>query len=299
MTELSDAARPTTSPLRRYWWIPALLAIAAGVSATITSAPEGSVTYGVINTRSVSSLPNDRLDLINDVSTAAALPSVLEEPAEIAGMSVDELREAISIERIGDTTLARVTFTSENEDTEVEREVITAVVGGATEFLARASSSGGGEPSPQLVAAREAEEAASAAVAEAVEENFGIEPTREYAVLQNQTLSANDRTAAERREAARRLRTTSKQARAYEELLLNQQRAETTVTRLEATEVDRVARQADLAAGVPVSFEGDVPSTNDVTARARRILAAAAAGALLGVILVIAIARTRRRDTPA
>ena len=300
MSEISDAARPAVTSLRRLWWLPVLLALVAGTSAYVTSSPASATTYGIVNTRTISALPNDRLDLINDLSSVFQLPSVLQEPALIADMSVDELRQALLIERIESTTLARITFTSDVDDAETNQEVLSTLVANAASFLTQTAEGDAKKdvPSAQLQVALDAEVEASEAVADSVRQNFGVEPDAKYTALQGQLFRNPPATPEGRADLARRLKSAYEDSRDYRRLLLQQSRASETVSTLQMMDLEQNADQANLRRGIPLSFEGAVASNGDTVARVRRSLAAAAAGALLGAFLAVLIGR-RRSSRPA
>ena len=291
MSELSDA-RLALTPLRRYWWVVALAALAAGVAAFVASVPPSSVTYGVVNTRTVASLPNDRIDLITDLGTVISLPSVLEEPAKVAGVSVDELRDDVTVERIGSTTLARITFTSADSDRTTDEQVITALVDSAAHFLGQTSTPAEDAASGPLQQAEAKVADTADAMAAMVAGNGGVEPDREYDALQGAAIGGGtDRSA--------RLQAAFEQAQKYDTLREQHSQAVTAVATLQAAEAQQQARQANLAESIPVSFEGDVTTSADVLARGRRVLGAAAAGAVLGAAVVMgigALSRRRRHD---
>jgi hypothetical protein len=301
MHELSDAG-PVLEPLRRGWWFVVLAAVVAGVAAYVGSTPASSVTYGVINTRTVASLPNDRLDLISDLSEVVTLPSVLAAPARLAGMSVNQLSDAVSVDQIGTTTLARITFVSDVDDNARNKAVIVALVRGAAAFLGQSplatASGGGGAAGDPLRAAEAAEQSASQRIAAIVSANGGIEPDQEYDQLQARALNASSA----HPPSTQRLKRAFDAAQRYQAVLRRQSQAATAVSDLESQAAARNAQQVTLATAIPVSFEGHVQAPGDLTARARRVIASAAAGAVLGAALVLAVGswgRRRRRRRSA
>lgn len=300
MHELSDA-RPALEPLRRGWWFVVLAALVAGVAAFVGSTSAASVTYGVINTRTVASLPNDRLDLISDLSEVVTLPSVLAAPARLAGMSVNQLSDAVSIEQIGTTTLARITFVSDVDDNARNKAVITDLVRGAAAFLGQSSqASASGRPGAAgdpLRAAQAAEQSASQRIAAIVAANGGIQPDQEYDQLEARALNASSA----HPPTPQRLKRAFDAAQRYQAVLRQQSQAATAVSNLESLAATRNAQQVTLATAIPVSFEGHVPAPGDLTARARRVIASAVAGAVLGAALVLAVGAwgRRRRRRPA
>ncbi|WP_372728606.1 hypothetical protein [Nocardioides sp.] len=293
MTELSHAVGPALHQLRTLWWVVLVAALAAGLSTYVTARPPASVTYGVVNTRTVTPLPNDRTDLIVDLQTAATIPSVLERPAALAKMSVDELRASLEVSRIGSSTLARITFTSGQDDPATNRDVVTAFVDDASVFLSQSTDSDPG-PSTEMTEVLAEERQVREEIAEAVASSAGVEPDAAYAAMRDRLLRDPSLPSTRDSKDATRLRRMFEAAQRFEQLEVQLNRATNRVTALEAQEFQQRLRESALRGGIPVTFEGDVPADGDGTALVRRTFAGGVAGGLLAAAVILALGRRRR-----
>jgi hypothetical protein len=133
-------AQPLTSgvgaTVARLWWVVVIAALIGGTVAY--AAADRSTTdriYGVVNIRPVATLANDRVDLVEDLDAALTLPSVLDAPADEAGMGVTELRQDLTVQPLGETSFVRVGVVVHDDDEAAAEDVLRAVVASAATFL--------------------------------------------------------------------------------------------------------------------------------------------------------------------
>ncbi len=133
-------AQPLTpgvsSAIGRLWWIVVLAAIiGGGISFAAADRSTTERIYGVVNIRPVATLANDRVDLVEDLDAALTLPSVLSGPAGDADMSVDDLRQDLTVQPVGDTSFVRVSVAVHDGDEAAAEDVLRAVVASAATFM--------------------------------------------------------------------------------------------------------------------------------------------------------------------
>lgn len=282
---------------RREWWlllgVPLILGVlVGGLVTTFTSQSEGQLTSAVVNTRPVSDLPNERLDLINDLATAMTLSPVLKPVADEFDLSLTQLRSGLSVERLESSSFARITFAS-SKNSATRQAVITGVLDSAKTYL---SGSAAGTASPALVQAQAQQRAAVANYYAVIEANKGVAPAVQLRRL-NQRL--------DRLEAAGATRALAGLRRAQTRLLGR-------VADFEAAQAQRTAANAALtavteqqvasASAGPNVLSADFVASNEAgwsgSVALRRGIAAGLATALLAVGFVLALTVGRRRNDP-
>lgn len=284
----ASARRPWWTPLRRWWWLPLLAGVAAGIAVgSLAEGTVGSSTSAVVNVRAASTLPNERLDLINDLSTVLRVSEVVDPVADDAGMTSGELRDAVTVARVEDSTQVRLTVTSDGDEAE-RRAVLEGFFEAAVGYLQPTS------PSATLQQAQQAEADAIAAYYDAIEDNGGIAPPDELARLQDRIVEAA-RTGQTDRLATLRaaVPTVIADNRRFAELTAARDRA--TATLEEVTAADLVATSRgpqDLRLSYLDSSADQVSITSSVAVR--RGVAAGLAAALVVGGLVVLLARRRR-----
>lgn len=276
------------APLRRWWWLPLAAGVVAGLLiASLAGAEVGRSTSAVVNVRAASSLPNERLDLINDLSEVLTVSEVADPVAEEAGMGSAELRRAISVARVGSSTLVRITVTADLDEQD-RRLLLDNFFETAVDYLQPAS------PSAAYERAQQAEADAIEAYYAAIETNGGVQPPDELARLEQRIVSATREGDRERvAELQRFLRRVISDNRRFAEL---------TSARDRATESLQAIAEADLlgSARGPVDLElsyldGSADQVSVTSSLAlRRGLAGGAAAAVVVAGLVLLLSRRRR-----
>lgn len=274
-------------PVRRLLWLPIVVGVLAGVAvaATTEAAVEESTT-AVVNTRAASSLPNDRLDLINDLVAVADLSTVTNPVARENGLSGAALRAGLSVERIEASTLTRLTLSAPGDD-EFRRGVLADFLAAAQEYLTPET------PSPSLVAARAEERRAITAYYEALAENNGQDPVETFDRLAQRIVDAQ---VAGNTQLQNSLESFVPRAtrRAAEFAAITTRR-----TTAEATARNLATSEATQSRGGPSALElSFVASTSEPgltdSVPLRRGLAAGLAAALVVAGLLLLLARGRR-----
>jgi hypothetical protein len=281
--------REWLAPLRRWWWLPAVVGVLAGIFvASLAGAPVGHNTSAVVNTRAASSLPNERIDLINDLSVALRVSEVVGPVAKAVDMSPAAVRKAISVSRVQASTLVRITATTQHGDDAVRRRMIEAFLDAAVAYLQPPS------PSRALAAAEKAERRAITAYYGAIEANAGVPPTDELTRLQQRIVqAARDGDRARRVALTRQLPPMIDAAARFTELTSRRDRA--IANARTTSQSDLIASNGGIAALSP-SFLDGASDTDSITSSValRRGVAGGAAAAVLVAALVLVLGRARR-----
>jgi hypothetical protein len=243
----------------RLWWLVLLAALIGGAVAytAVDSSAERRI-YGVVNIRPVATLANDRIDLVEDLDAALTLPSVLQGPAEEAGMRVSELRQDLSVEPLGETSFVRVGVVVRDGDEAAAEELLRTVVASAAEFMSGENLSSVADDSlqTQLEFATQREDAIEIALAAAPANS----PAHEELV--------------EQRQEAREQRVAVQEQVALQE----EGRAERRVV-------------------LPLTMQGEDLTAGGSETQVRRAAAGGAVGALLAILLIAGFT-SRARRTP-
>lgn len=275
-------------PVRRLWWLPVVVGVVAGVMVgTFTNATTDETTSGVVNTRAGSTLPNERLDLINDLIATSQLTSVTNPVARANGLTGPELRAALSVERLEASTLARISLTTSKGDEEFRKKVISEFLSSVQTYLVPK------RPSPSFQAAQQAEAEAIDAYYQAIADAKGLDPTETLERLQARILDAQR---ANNKKLQNFLSSlvprASRKAAAFEKVDSRRQRAIATVRSLATTEITQAKSGP---AALKVSFlatNREAGITDSVPLR--RGVAAGLAAALVVAGLLLLLARGRR-----
>ena len=282
-------------PLTLLIGIPITMGLIVGLGVgLVTEQSEESASVAVISTRPASSLPNERIDLINDLSTAITLPPVLDEVAASQDVSVTDLRTGLSFERINSSSFARLTFASPDLDADARRAVIKVLLATTSDFLTPET------PSPELVAAQRTEKEATDAYYAALSANDGRSPADELRRLNvriNTANAADDQALAAR--LSRNLPRLVNETRQFDLLKAARDRASETLQSLGASEATE-ARGGPSALGISYVDESapDAAGTEQgiASVAVRRGFAAGVAAALVLVGFTVMIAWGRRRE---
>lgn len=295
MNEIGNTFASWAAPLRRLWWLPMLAALAAGgLTWGLNSTPTYS-THGVINTRATVDLPNDRLDLISDLSIVSEFDTVLVGPARDAGISVSEVRSRINIERVAGSSLAGVTYTSSTNDPEAGEDIVSSVIDSAARFLAEPAGDAG-DDSSALSGSVADEVAAASALKEAALANGGVPPNEELQVLQQRLINAKlDQSGGPRIAELRRLiDDVYDAAQDYTTLLATHAQKVDAVTTLQTQMETDAAQRLALVDNLAVTFVDKPPIPTANTPRARRALSAAIGGGVLAIAILLAFGAVRQ-----
>jgi hypothetical protein len=254
-------AQPMTpgvgSTVVRLWWVVLLAAMVGGVVAYAAADSTSSERiYGIVNIRPVATIANDRIDLVEDLDAALTLPSVLSAPAEEADMEVSELRQELTVEPVGNTSFVRVGVVVHGGDEVAAEEVLRAVVASAADFMS-------GENSGAV-----ADESLEAQLEFATQREDALEIALAAAPVDS---PEHDDLVAER-EAAR------------EHRVAVQQR----VTQQEEAIADR-------RVVLPLTMQGEDLTAGGSDTQVRRGAAGAAVGALLAIVVILALGARGRR----
>lgn len=281
-------------PLTLLIGIPITMGLIVGLGVGfVTDQSEEAASVAVISTRPASSLPNERIDLINDLATAITLPPVLDEVAASQDVSVAALRSGLSFTRINSSSFARLSFASPDLDAEARRAVIKVLLSVTADFLTPES------PSPELVQAQRTEKEATDAYYAALSANNGQSPADE---LRRINLRINSASAAGDRAKVSRLQKLLprlvNETRQFDLLKAARDRASETLQSLGASEASE-ARGGPNALGISYVDENapDAAGTEEgiASVAVRRGFAAGVAAALVLVGFTLMIAWGRRR----
>ena len=275
-------------PVRRLWWLPVVIGVLAGLFVgSFTTATSNETTSAVINTRAGSTLPNERVDLINDLIATSKLSSVTNPVARDNGLGGEELRSGLRVERIEASTLARITLTTDKGDEDYRREVITQFLASVQNYLVPE------RPTPSFKAAQNAESAAINAYYQALADNGGMDPTVTFQRLQTNLVNAQR---AKDKKLQQSLRSfvprASKKAAEFEKIERRRDRAVATLKSLSTSEITQAKsgpaalKLSFLATNVESGITDSVPL--------RRGIAAGLAAALVVAGLLLLLARGRR-----
>jgi len=307
MADEPTTAHSALSKVARRWWLVLLVLLLAASGTYLLSSAESRVVTGVINTRAVLELPNDRLDLIEDLQVAVRQSAVLSEPAAAANLSVAQLRDGLAVERVGNSNLVSVSLRAGGDRAEVERTLVD-VVDAAADFLSGTTGdtddtttddglpTDDGAVSPAVTAAiasaRTAEAAASDAVAQALIDNGGISPLVERRALER--IDEDDADAPTSLE----VETAVEEARNYEQLVADLDRARSALTTLTDLAFEEQATNANARLELPVAIQAPEGTGALDSARLRRALVAGLAAALLTALVIPFTGRGPARRQP-
>lgn len=248
-----------SSAVGRLWWVVVLAAIIGGTvsfAAADRSATER--IYGVVNIRPVATLANDRVDLVEDLDAALTLPSVLSGPAEEADLGVDELRQDLTVQPVGETSFVRVSVAVHGGDEAAAEDVLRAVVDSAATFMSGDADTVSDDTfAQQLEFVDQRIAALDLAVAEA-----------EFDSPAHAELVAE-------RKAVREQRTAVQQQVTLEETAREQRRVV-----------------------LPLTMQGEDVTTGGSNTQVRRAAAGAAVGGLIAAVLIAGFSLGGRRRTP-
>lgn len=187
------AARPTPpapprvswfAPLRKLWWIPVVAGVLAGVGvASVEGTSVGHTTSAVVNMRDASSLPNERVDLMSDLDAVLRVPDVIDPVAEDLGMEPTAVRRALTVKRIEDSTLMRITASTQKGDADFRAQLIQSFLASAASYLSVDSP---------LATAEEKKTQAINDYYQVIADNEGIPPSDELVRLQNRIVAASE-----------------------------------------------------------------------------------------------------------
>lgn len=275
-------------PVRRLWWLPVVIGVLAGLAVgSFTTATSNETTSAVVNTRAGSTLPNERVDLINDLIATSKLSSVTNPVARANGLTGAELRTSLRVERIETSTLAQITLTTDQGDEDFRREVVSQFLESVQDYLVPEG------PTPSFQAAQRAETAAIDAYYQALADNGGMDPTVTFERLQTNLVNAQR---AKNKQLQQSLRSfvprASKKAAEFEKIERRRDRAVQTLKSLGTTEITSAKSGP---AALKLSFlttERESGLTDSVPLR--RGVAAGLAAALVVAGLLLLLARGRR-----
>ncbi len=275
-------------PVRRLWWLPVVIGVLAGLAVgSFTHATTDETTSAVVNTRAGSALPNERLDLINDLVATSKLTSVTNPVARDNGLSGPELRAALQVERIETSTLARISLTSSQGDEEFRKKVIQEFLDSVRDYLVPEG------PTPAFKAAQQAEAQAIDAYYQAIADSKGMDPTQTLERLQGNLIQAQkDKDKKLQNFLASLVPRASRKAAEFEKVDARRQRAIQTLKSLATSEVTQAESGP---AALTVSFlatNREAGVTDSVPLR--RGLAAGIAAALVVAGMLLLLARGRR-----
>jgi hypothetical protein len=282
------------APLRRLWWIPLVVGIIAGVVVgSLAGSSVGHETRAVVNTRTATPLPNERVDLINDLTTVVKVSSVVSAVAENFDLTADELRDGLTISRLETSTFVDIRLTTDRGDDSFRREVVQAFVDEVVAYL---------EPSSPSMAFENAEEAESAAIDAyyaAIEDNGGLIPSDTLNRLQARLIEAraerNTKLVSSLEASVPRA---TRKAAEFEKLRAQMRRAG---VQLEAITQSDAESSASGVANLEISFVDSSGAQGVLSSLAlRRGVAAGLAAALVtaGIVVLVSGARARKRERP-
>ncbi len=274
------------SSLVRLWWVPLLVGLLVGVGVgASTRSVTSSTTSAIVNTRAASNLPNERLDLVKDLSAVMALSPVLEPVAEANDLSVSELRSATTVNQVQSSSLGRVTVTSP-EGEKFRRSLIRQLVDSGASYLSPPN------PPPALVQAEKKQSQAIKAYYQAIADNDGLSPEDTLQRVQARLISArNAKNEILEKALLKQADRAVKKARKFEKLRLRLNRANTEVNAASAS-----SRNVNQLSALEVSYEQNTQQGLTSALPLRRGLASALAAALVaaGFIVLSSFARRRR-----
>ncbi len=275
-------------PVRRLWWLPVVIGVLAGLAVgSFTHATTDETTSAVVNTRAGSTLPNERIDLINDLVATSKLTSVTNPVARDNGFSGPELRAALQVERIETSTLARISLTSSKGDEDFRKKVIQEFLASVQDYLVPQ------RPTPAFKAAQRAEAQAIDAYYQAIADGKGMDPTETLRRLQANLINAQrDKDKKLQNALASMVPRAARKAAAFEKIEARRDRAVQTLKSLSTTEITQAESGP---AALTVSFlatNQEAGVTDSVPLR--RGIAAGLAAALVVAGLLLLLARGRR-----
>jgi hypothetical protein len=272
--------------LARLWAIPAVLGLVAAlvVFFSATQTPAGS-SSAIVNTRSASPLPNERSDLINDLSAVLKVSPVLEVVADEFDLDTADLRDGLRVTRIDSSTLVGIALTAEGDE-ELRRAVLARFLEATQDFLDPAG------PSAAYDAALAAESKAIDDYYAALEQNGGRTPTGTLNRLRAGLLDAqaSGDEVLERRLNARMPKAT-RDAAAFEKLETARERA---ISTLSEVAVSELASAGQGAGSLELTYLDGVDDGGSM-ARIRRAAASGAAVALVAAMTIVVLAGRRRK----
>ena len=275
-------------PVRRLWWLPLVIGVLAGVTVgSFTHATTDETSSAVINTRSGSSLPNERVDLINDLIATSKLSSVTNPVARDNGLTGPELRAGLRVERIEASTLARITLTTSKGDEDFRRDVIRQFLTSVQDYLVP------DRPTPAFKAAQQAEGKAIDDYYQAIADNGGMDPSTTFQRLQGNLIDAQR---AKDKPLQRTLRSfvprAAKRAAEFEKIDRRRDRAVATLKSLSTSELTAATSGPAALELSYLASNREAGITDSVPLR--RGIAAGLAAALVVAGLLLMLARGRR-----
>lgn len=170
------------APLRRFWWIPLAAGLVAGIGvASVEGTSVGHTTSAVVNMRDASTLPNERVDLMADLDAVLKVPDVIDPVAAELGLKSNAVRGSLTVKRIEDSTLMRITATTEKGDEAFRTQLIESFLASAATYLS--------VDSPLSIADAKKTEAIDEYY-QIITDNEGISPSDELARLQQRIVDA-------------------------------------------------------------------------------------------------------------
>lgn len=277
------------SSLVRLWWVPLLIGalVAVGVGAS-TRAVTTSTSTAIVNTRAASQLPNERIDLVKDLSAVMNLSPVLEPVADANDMTVAELRESSSVDQVQSSSLARITVTSD-KGAEFRESLIEQLLTSGKSYLTPPS------PPPALSLALNGQSKAIDAYYDAIEKNGGLTPRDTLKRLQDRLLVAeNDKNKVLRAALLKQLPRAIKKARNFDKISRKVDQANSDLNAISASSKNNIWGGPS---ALELNFEADSEAGLTNALPLRRGLAAGLAAALIaaGFILLASLARRRER----
>lgn len=277
--------------LRRLFWLPLLLGVVVGVLLGATAESDDAYrTVAVINTRAASPEPNERVDLINDLTSIEDVSSVYAAVAQEFDVSEQELYDQIQVRQLAGSTSVSISFTSDAGNEVFRREVIQAFLDQVVAYLQPDS------PTSAFRAAERAQNAAIDAYYAAIEDNGGFLPSDTLQRLQQRLIRARDARDTRRQEQLQaKLPTAIRRAAEFERLRAEKDRAIAQVTAVSQAEAS--SSESGLADLRPAFVDDDVSKQLSSSPALRRGVAGGVATALV-VAAVIAVLAARRRRRP-
>lgn len=171
--------------LKQYWWLIVVVGLvgAAATFALIEVRTPNSIVSGVVNTRPAAQLPTDRIDLIEDLTVGVAQPSTIRAAAKDAGVDAAVSTDDVTVERIGASSVARVSLAWDGDGPDGETMLRALVKAAARYVLGNPTQT---NDSDQLRKARADAAAARSKLAEAIANNGGVSPRKELQEFQRQ-----------------------------------------------------------------------------------------------------------------
>ncbi len=288
----APAGRSRLASALRLAWLPILVGLVAGaVVAVTTGASVGQTTEGVVNTRTASTQPNERVDLINDLATLPQISAVIDPVADAAGLSSPALRDALRITRIESSTLVRLSLSTAEGDDAYRRGVLEDFLDAARGYLQPPT------PSPAVAQGQDDEAAAIEAYYAAIEEAGGLRPDDVLSRLDAQLVDArraNDRGRV--RQLEKQLPQAISDATEFAKLGAARDRASANLDALASAEAETASSGP---AGLELTYLDDASGRDGITSGValRRGGAAGVVTALLVAGLILLLARRRRLPT--